>query len=68
MVDSKIRTCGNACTSNCIHIDKYFSCYCYQCIRTTLSINYCINCGNNKPSEILIFLLKNKDALIQTYM
>jgi len=68
MIDSEKRKCENACTNNCLRINKYFSCGCYQCIRTTLSINYCINCGNNKPSDILLSLLKNKFELMCTYI
>ena len=41
--------CENACSNKefCFKVDQYFLCECYQCIRTTISIKRCINCGNN---------------------
>ena len=42
--------CANCCSNkeDCFDIDKWFDCDHYQCRRTTIIINYCIECGNNK--------------------
>ena len=42
--------CEYACSNKefCFKVDQYFLCECYKRIRTTISINRCINCGNNK--------------------
>ena len=49
--------CSNNCTNTeCIEIKQYFKCSnnCVQCRRTTILLNYCINCGND---EVLIKIL-----------
>ena len=41
--------CVNACSNAdyCFDVDKWFDCCHYQCKRTTIILNYCIECGNN---------------------
>ena len=42
--------CANACSDKeyCICVDQYFTCDHYQCLYTTFSISYCIECGCDK--------------------
>ena len=50
-----INKCENACykEEDCFNIDKWFECGHYQSQRTTLLIEYCICCGNNKRIKFL---------------
>ena len=49
------KICSNACNRahgmSCPVVDKYFKCEHLQCIKTTLSIFYCIQCGCNEMDE-----------------
>ena len=49
---NKNHKCENACMTDCEFINRYFLCDCYQCLKTTLQINYCINCGCTDPRKI----------------
>lgn len=42
--------CSSSCSNieDCFNVDKWFECNHYQCQRTTIIINQCIECGNNK--------------------
>ena len=48
--------CVNACSDNilCKDINLYYGCVHYCCIRTTILLNHCIQCGNNNKREIKI--------------
>ena len=39
-----------------LFIYKYFECEHYQCLKTTILLHYCIQCGNDKLKNILIDL------------
>ena len=52
--------CENRCvnTELCYNIKRYFICECYQCVMTTLILNYCINCACMIPNEEVLSLRK----------
>ena len=46
--------CENCCSNvdNCFDLRPWFKCGHIQCKRTTISIFYCIRCGNNERVEL----------------
>lgn len=48
-VNAYKKRCANACSDKeeCFAIEKYFTCDHYQCLHTTIFVEYCIECGND---------------------
>ena len=48
--------CENRCENvrQCFFIYKYFECDHYQCLKTTILLHYCIQCGNDKLKKYFI--------------
>ena len=64
--DDGIHKCENSCSKkmHCFKIRPWFACGHFQCLSTTLAINYCINCGNAERVQLYKFEKKQaKKAL-----